>query len=319
VEPGVPATVSELELLRRIEREQGLPAAQTHADYLAFIANGNRELIHARFSEARTHFERAQRLKPDSVEAREGAAQAQGWSLLVQGDQFRRDREFARAREMYKQAVEVWPLLREEVDARTRRFGGEGPRGDGFDINRLEQQIHALVKANKLDEAARAAQDAQRARPDSLRVASLNDSVMRVQAVDNFSGGSVAILEKSKSAAQNAQKIERRDATAARLLEFAEKQQALLRTYPQLARDRLLASDYEGVNAVLAESKAEARDTHAELEQAAKRYAQKAKGEDGLRFGDIVIIDSRDSEKWKDVARQFKELSDEAKALAERP
>jgi len=315
----IPGGLSGIEVLRSIERDQGAPVAQAHADFLAFMASGNRELLYGRFSDARTNFERALSLKPGNQEARDGSAQSQGWSLLVQGDQFRRDREMWRARDMYKQAVEVWPPLREEVDARTRRFGNDnGPRpGSGPDLTRLEQQVHQLVKANRIDEALRASQDAERARPDSLRLSQLNDSVERIQAIDRVSAGVASILEKSKAAAAEAQQIERRDVTSRRVLEFSDRQQALIQAQPLQARTRLYASDYDGVTGTLADAKTQARETHVELDAASKRFAQKARGEEGLKIGDIVILGDQDAEKWKESARKFRQLAMEAKVLAE--
>lgn len=317
--PHPPGGISGIEVLRGIERDQGTPTAQAHADFLAFMASGNRDLLYGRFSDARTQYERALSLKPENQEARDGSAQAQGWSLLVQGDQFRRDREMWRARDMYKQAVAAWPPLREEVEARTKRFGNDaGPRpGSGPDLTRLEQQVHQLVKANRIDEALRASQDAERARPDSLRLVQLNDSVERIVTIDRVSAGVVTVLEKSKAAAVEAQQIERRDATSRRVLEFAERQQALLQAQPQQARTRLYASDYDGVTGTLADAKAQARETHVELDAASKRFAQKAKGEEGLKIGDFVILGDQDAEKWKDTARKFRLLATEAKVLAD--
>lgn len=317
--PHIPGGISGIEVLRGIERDQGTPIAQTHADFLAFMASGNRDLLYGRFSDARTNFERALSLKPDNQEARDGSAQSQGWSLLVQGDQFRRDREMWRARDMYKQAVAVWPPLRDEVEARTKRFGNDaGPRpGSGPDLTRLEQQVHQLVKANRIDEALRASQEAERARPDSLRLVQLNDSVERIVTIDRVSAGAVTVLEKSKAAAVEAQQIERRDATSRRVLEFSERQQVLLQAQPQQARTRLYASDYDGVTGTLADAKAQARETHVELDAASKRFAQKAKGEEGLKIGDFVVLGDQDAEKWKDTARKFRLLATEAKVLAD--
>lgn len=312
---GIPG----IEVLRGIERDQGTPAAQAHADFLAFMAGGNRDLLYGRFSDARTNFERALALKPENQEARDGSAQAQGWSLLVQGDQFRRDHEMWRARDMYKQAVAVWPPLREEVDARTRRFGNDaGPRpGSGPDLTKLEQQVHQLVKANRMEEALRASQDAERARPDSLRLSQLNDSIERLIAIDRVSVGVLSILDKSKASAVEAQQIERRDVTSRRILDFAERQQALMRSQPLNARMRLYASDYDGVTGTLADAKAQARETFLELDAASKSFAQKAKGEEGLKIGDIVILGDQDAEKWKDTARKFRQLATEAKVLGD--
>jgi len=319
IPPPTHGGIAGIEVLRGIERDQGSPAAQAHADFLASMASGNRDLLYGRFSEARTHYERALTLKPENQEARDGSAQSQGWSLLVQGDQYRRDREMWRAREMYKQAVTVWPPLRDEVEARTKRFGNDaGARpGSGPDLTRLEQQVHQLVKANRVDEALRASQDAERARPDSLRLAQLNDSVERIIAIDRVSAGVATVLEKSKVAAAEAQQIERRDATSRRILEFAEKQQTLLQAQPQQARTRLYASDYDGVTGTLADVKAQARETHMELDAAAKRFAQKTRGEEGLKIGDLVFLGDQDAEKWKDTARKFRLLATEAKTLTD--
>lgn len=278
-----------LESLIEVERTRGRQAAQTEAEFRLYMAAGDREYYAGRLAEAKKQYEYAQRFKPEDTETR------------------RRINE-----------------LNQKLAGGTGGFEIPGVnQNTGTAAGASEEQILALARNGRLDEAQRLAAENFRMNPNSLKASRLSAAADQARAAERTATGVQAVLQRAQRAAQEAQGYDANDATARRVNEITAQQNAVAAQAQAQARDRLLQYDFDGVARAHENARAAARATSAECTSAADSYTKRAEeaGEfKGLKIGDLKIFgmdtETKKSRKWSGLADTFKGLAKEAGDLA---
>lgn len=281
-----------LEGLLEVERTRGRQAAQTEAEFRLYMAAGDREYYAGRLAEAKKQYEYAQRFKPEDAETR------------------RRINELNQ-----KLAGGTGGFEIPGVNQNTGTVAGA--------TGASEEQILALVRNGRLDEAQRLAAENFRMNPNSLRASRLSAAADQARAAERTATGVQAALQRAQRAAQEAQGYDANDATARRVSEMAAQQNAVAAQAQAQARDRLQQYDFDGVARAHESARSAARTASAECASAADSYTKRAEeaGEfKGLKIGDLKIFgvdtETKKSRKWSALADTFKGLTKETSDLA---
>jgi hypothetical protein len=303
-----------------------LEQARADSAYYDYLAVGAKALAERNFTQARANFVLASRLRPDSAEARERLAAAEGLELLQQADAARQWGDRPRAKDLYEAAARACPALRPAAQARAAELGGGAPPPPPpltvITTGGADAGIVQRLRAGQTADALRLAVDAWRNNPNSLKLRLQKEGIESLQTCEAIYQGVANILARGQGVCDEARKAAALEDEARRVrAQLQEKSQAASQRLTA-ARARLLGEPFAGAGNTLFEARATAREAADLLAQARDTYRKKADEllkESQVDLGVVTIKLDKENKRARQLAGfadSFGGLSNEAAALA---
>jgi hypothetical protein len=320
-----PANIAVAPAPRRDPVLSVLEQARADAQYYEYMTTGSKALAERSFTQARANFVLAGRVRPESAEAKDRQAAAEGLDLLQQAEATHQAGDRHRARELQLAAVRAYPPLAPQGQPHGWEPGvapGTPTQVVPMDVAGADPRILQHLRAGQTPEASRLATEAWRNNPNNPKLRMQKEGVESLQTCETIYANVNALLARGQGVCDEALKTDAaaNDARAVRA-QFGERAQVGTQRLAA-ARARLVNDPFAGAGNTLVEARgtaSEAADAFTKARDLYRKRADELQKESTVDFGVFTVRKDKEGARVKQLAafgEQFNALATEAGTLA---